>query len=181
VGQGSGRKADFVAQPQDFGGILESAVNWVQENWQNSVSGQPAKFREGPMSVELRIEAQQDLAAEAPVPTKVVGERIWRFLAAVLLFSVGWILWIAYQLNPPMLVTKAAFEAAAKAKAHQNVFGVLAPKPEAEAPKAEAEAAKPEAEAPKPEPVAKEPPVNLEKLKLSESITLPLAQDAKKK
>lgn len=109
-------------------------------------------------------------------PTKAVGEWIWRFLAGVLLFSVGWILWIAYQLNPPMLVTTAAFEAAAKAKASQNATGIIAPKPEAEAPKADGESPKPE-----PEPVAKEPPVNLEKLKLSESITLPLAQDAKKK
>lgn len=133
------------------------------------------------MSGEAQIETEEH------APTKAVGEWTWRFLAAVLLFSVGWILWIAYQLNPPMLVTTAAFEAAAKAKASQNAAGVIAPKPEAQAPKAEGEAAKPEAEAPKPEPepVAKEPPVNppvnLEKLKLSESITLPLAQDAKKK
>lgn len=126
--------------------------------------------------------ATQELA-----PTKAVGEWIWRFLAVVLLFSVSWVLWVAYQLNPPMLVTKAAFEAAAKAKASQNAAGTLVPKPAAEAPKpeADAEAAKAEtvAEAPKPEPepVAKAPPVNLEKLKLSDSITLPLAQDAKKK
>jgi len=104
-------------------------------------------------------------------PTKLVGEWIWRFLAAVLLFSLGWVLWIAYQLNPPILVTTAAFEAAAKAKASQNSAGIIAPKPVAEAPKPE----------PEPEPAAKVAPVNLEKLKLSDSISEPLAQDAKKK
>lgn len=130
-------------------------------------------------------EAQTEMQEHAP--TRAVGEWIWRFLAAVLLFSVGWVLWIAYQLNPPMLVTTAAFEAAAKAKASQNAAGTLVPKPAAEAPKPEADAEAPKAdtvaEAPKPEPepVAKAPPVNLEKLKLSDSITLPLAQDAKKK
>ncbi|MGQ0511113.1 MAG: hypothetical protein ACT4P9_10915 [Betaproteobacteria bacterium] len=120
-------------------------------------------------------------ATQEPAPRKAVGEWIWRFLAVVMLFSVGWVLWVAYQLNPPMLVTTAAFEAAAKARANQNAAGVIVPKPGAEAPKAEPEAPKAEAEAGKPEPVAKEPPVNLEKLKLSDSITAPLAQDAKKK
>lgn len=124
--------------------------------------------------------ANQSVTQEA-LPRKAVGEWIWRFLAAVMLFSVGWVLWIAYQLNPPMLVTTAAFEAAAKAKANQNASGAITAKPEAEAPKPEAEAPKPEAEAPKAEAAPKEPPVNLEKLKLSESITLPLAQDVKKK
>lgn len=112
-------------------------------------------------------EAQTETQEHAP--TRAVGEWIWRFLAAVLLFSVGWVLWIAYQLNPPMLVTTAAFEAAAKAKTSQNAAGLIAPKPGAEAPN------------PEPEPVAKEPPVNVEKLRLSDAITLPLAQDAKRK
>jgi len=129
--------------------------------------------------------ASQTVTQEA-APRKAVGEWIWRFLAVVMLFSVGWVLWIAYQLNPPMLVTTAAFEAAAKAKANQNASGAITAKPEADAPKPEAEAPKPEApkpeaEAPKAEVAPREPPVNLEKLKLSESITLPLAQDAKKK
>jgi len=126
--------------------------------------------------------ANQTVTQE-PAPRKAVGEWIWRFLAAVMLFSVGWVLWIAYQLNPPMLVTTAAFEAAAKARASQNSAGVISQKPGAEAPKAEPEAPKAEAEPPKPEAetVAKEPPVNVEKLKLSDSITAPLAQDARKK
>lgn len=142
-------------------------VDWLQDIRQ--------KVAAGPMST-----ANQTVTQVA-VPRKVVGEWMWRFLAGVLLFSVGWVLWIAYQLNPPMLVTKAAFEAAAKARASQNAAGVIAPKPSAEAPNAEAGAPKAEAEASTPEPVAKEPPVNVEKLKLSDSITSPLAQDAKKK
>ena len=46
----------------------------------------------------------------------VIGEWFWRFLAAVMLFAVGWTIWIFTQLNPPQLITPAAFEAAAKAK-----------------------------------------------------------------
>ena len=121
--------------------------------------------------------------APQPTPRKTVGEWFWRFLAAVMLFSVAWVLWISYQLNPTPLVTAAAFEAAAKAKANQNSSGVIKPpveEPKAEAPKPEAEAPKAEAEAPKPEPVAKEPPVNVEKLKLSDSISTPPAPEAKK-
>jgi hypothetical protein len=108
-----------------------------------------------------------------PTPRKAVGEWFWRFLAAVMLFSVAWVLWISYQLNPTPLATALAFEAAEKARANQNqnASGVI--KPPVEAPK-------PEAEAPKAEPVAKEPPVNVEKLKLSDSISTPPAPEAKK-
>jgi len=88
-----------------------------------------------------------------------LSEWFWRFLATVMLFSVAWTMWIIYQLNPTPLVMNAAFEAAAKAKvnAGQNVQGVIAPPPAA------------------PEPVLpKEPPINPDKLKLSDSIaTLP--------
>lgn len=45
-----------------------------------------------------------------------IGEWLWRFLTIVMMFSVGWTIWIIYQLNPPSLVMNAAFEAAAKAK-----------------------------------------------------------------
>lgn len=131
------------------------------------------------------MSAQAHSEALEHAPTKLVGEWFWRFLAVVLLFSVGWVLWVAYQLNPPMLVTKAAFEAAEKARANQSSAGVIVTKPEVETQNSDAvpDPNKPEAEASKPEaePVAKEPPVNLEKLKLSDSITAPLAQDAKKK
>ena len=108
-----------------------------------------------------------------------LGEWFWRFLAIVMMFSVGWTVWIIYQLNPPPLVMNAAFEAAAKAKGKsatpekQSVHGVITPpagtEAAAKAPEA-APAAAPAPEAPK-EP--KEPPVNPEKLKFSDSIALP--------
>ena len=82
-----------------------------------------------------------------------VSEGFWRVLAAVMLLAVGWAMWIFYQLNPPVVVTSAAFEAAAKAKANQTASGVIqsAPRP---------------AESPA-------PPVDPGKLKLSDSLTLP--------
>ncbi len=88
-----------------------------------------------------------------------IGEWFWRFLAAVMLFAVGWSMWIFYQLNPTPLITDAAYQAAAKAKANagQNAQGVIAPAPVPEPPK----------EAPK------EPPVNAERLKFSDSLSLP--------
>ncbi len=98
----------------------------------------------------------------------MIGEWFWRFLAAVMLFAVGWAIWIFYQLNPPPLITSAAFEAAAKARANagQKVQGVIAPAPAPEAPK-EAEQEAPMA------PSAGEPPINTERLKFSDSLTLP--------
>ena len=99
-----------------------------------------------------------------------ISEWLWRFLATAMMFSVGWTMWIFYQINPTPLITAAAFEAAAKAKsnAQQNTHGVITPA----APAAPVELpAAPE--------TAKEPPVNLEKLKLSDSIAPPVP-DAKK-
>jgi len=105
-----------------------------------------------------------------------LGEWLWRFLAIVMTFSVGWTVWIIYQLNPPPLVMNAAFEAAAKAKGKgalnekQSAQGVIAPSAGADAaskgPDATA-AAPPAPEAPK------QPPINPEKLKFSDSIALP--------
>ena len=101
-----------------------------------------------------------------------IGEWLWRFLAVVMMFSVAWTVWIIYQLNPPPLVMNAAFEAAAKAKGkpaqQQSAQGVIAPSAEAVA---KAPAAQPAA-APVPE-APKEPPINPEKLKFSETIALP--------
>ena len=106
-----------------------------------------------------------------------IGEWLWRFLAIVMMFSVGWTMWIIYQLNPPPLITNAAFEAAAKAKMKgtasekQSAQGVIAPSGGADAASsaAEARAATP----PAPES-PKEPPINPEKLKFSESIAQPV-------
>ena len=113
--------------------------------------------------------------------TTKIGEWLWRFLAVVMMFSVGWTVWIIYQLNPPPLVMDAAFEAAAKAKGKgmpaekQSAHGVIVPP--AVVPPAGADAASRPAEAPVAAlPVStapKEPPVNPEKLKFSDTIVLP--------
>jgi len=85
-----------------------------------------------------------------------IGEWLWRFLAAMMLFAVGWTVWIYYQLNPPALVTDAAFAAAAKAKANagQSTQGVITPAAAPDAPKE-----------------AKEPPINADRLKFSDSLS----------
>jgi len=85
-----------------------------------------------------------------------IGEWFWRFLAGVMLFAVSWTIWIYTQLNPPALVTDAAFAAAAKAKANNagpSTQGVIGPALVPEIPKV--------------------PPVNAEKLKFSESFSAP--------
>ena len=87
-----------------------------------------------------------------------LSEWLWRFLATAMLFAVGWSMWIFYQLNPPPLIMNAAFEAAAKAKANargQNAHGVISP-PAGSAP------AQP-----------REPPINPDKLKFSDSLSVP--------
>jgi hypothetical protein len=86
-----------------------------------------------------------------------ISEWMWRFLAAVMLFAVGWTMWIFYQLNAPPLITNAAFEAAAKANARQNAQGVIAPAPAPAVPAA-----------------PKQPPINADKLKLSEDLSTPV-------
>jgi hypothetical protein len=85
-----------------------------------------------------------------------VSEGFWRLVSAVMLLAVGWALWIFYQINPPPLVTTAAFEAAARAKANQTAHGVIQP-------------------APKPA-VPSDPPVDVGKLKLSDSLAAPPPQ-----
>ena len=96
-----------------------------------------------------------------------LSEWLWRFLAAAMLFSVVWTTWIFYQLNPRPLIMNAAFEAAAKAKANagQNARGVISP---------------PASSAPPPAPApSKEPPINPDKLKFSDSIATPAPEATK--
>lgn len=107
--------------------------------------------------------------AVAPKPQKLIGEWFWRFLAVVMLATVGWVLWIIYQINPQPLITSAGFEAAAKARASQGIKGkiTLVAKPEAVASAVEPA---------KPAPEPKEPPVNAERLKFSNSIETPIPE-----
>ncbi len=107
-----------------------------------------------------------------------LGEWMWRFLAVVMMFSVGWTVWIIYQLNPPPLIMNAAFEAAAKAKVKvkapaekQSAHGVIAPSGGADVASTSAEAP---AAAPKAPEAPKEPPINPDKLKFSETIATPV-------
>ena len=97
-----------------------------------------------------------------------IGEWLWRFLAAVMLFAVSWTIWIYYQLNPPALFTAAAFEAAANANANakQSTQGVIAP---AAAPELQKEPAIKEPAIK--EPAIKEPPINADRLKFSDSLS----------
>lgn len=145
------------------------------------------KEERGPLVMAV---AQQTVAPAAAAP-KQIGEWFWRFLAAVMLATIAWILWVMYQINPQPLITNAAFEAAASARASQAAKGVIAPAPaDGSAPVAAAapgqadpaKAAEPapaEAKAPPPEPKA--PPVNVERLKLSDSIETPIPERGKKK
>jgi hypothetical protein len=124
-----------------------------------------------------------EAAAAAPRPQKMLGEWFWRFLAVVMLFTLGWVLWIIYQINPQPLITPAGFEAAAKARASQDAKGLIKSAAPVAAPAAEAappaEAPKPPAEAAAPAP--KEPPVNVERLRLADSIETPIPERGKKK
>jgi hypothetical protein len=139
--------------------------------------------------------AQQTAApgAAPPKPQKMVGEWFWRFLAVVMLATVGWVVWIIYQINPQPLITKAGFEAAAKARASQDAKGVITPAAPAAAPaavpaadtamqgaaSAQAEGVKPPVQAAPAEP--KEPPVNPERLKFADTIETPIPERGKKK
>ena len=100
----------------------------------------------------------------------MISELFWRFLALAMVATVGWIVWILIQINPQPLVTDAAFEAAAKARATaQDAKGVIV-----SAPAAGAEALAEPRE-------TKEPPVNVDRLKLADSIETPVPERGKKK
>lgn len=120
-------------------------------------------------------------------------EWFWRFLAVVMLLSACWVGWIAVQLSAPGIVLPEAFAAAAQARANQNVSGRIGEPPAGPGASAPAEAlaaaavvASGAAEAPAaPEAMAggtssgriggeREPPVNVDKLRLSGSIETPI-------
>jgi len=114
------------------------------------------------------------MAAQTQITSEAPGRRgdwewFWRFLAAVMVFVVGWVIWIAVQISPQPLVTPAAYEAAAQARASRNAQGVIT----------QAVPREPVA-APKQEP-RKTPPVDVEKLRLSDSLSAPAVQEPGKK
>src|SRR3954469_4501868 len=71
--------------------------------------------------------AAEQTGAPAAVAPKHIGEWFWRFLALIMLASTAWVVWIIYQINPHPLITNAAYEAAASARASQAAKGMIAP------------------------------------------------------
>ncbi len=107
----------------------------------------------------------QEQAAATPEP-RVRGdwEFLWRFVAVALLFALGWVVWFAFQIHPPPIALPAAYEAAAKARANRNAEGRI----------------RGAATAPAARPAPREPTVNVEKLKFSESIETAIPQHPEK-
>lgn len=95
-------------------------------------------------------------------------EWFWRVLAALVLISVSWVGWVAYQLQPRPLLTPLALKAAEQAA--RRPVAVEKPAPLIEMPKPGPVEAKPEPVAAKPEPAA--PPA--ETFKLARSIETPI-------
>jgi MSHA biogenesis protein MshN len=99
-------------------------------------------------------------------------EWFWRILAVLVLISLTWVAWVAYQLQPRNLVTPAALSAAAQSGGGTIVAAkpALAPAP--------APALVQVVEAPKPEPVQAnaEPIKPAETFKLARSIETPIAE-----
>lgn len=104
---------------------------------------------------------------------RMVGEWFWRFLAAAMMVAVGWVAWIVYQLNPPPLATQAAYEAAARARANQTASGLIGMWPGAEPVRPEGAMAQPGAGVAQQAAQSSNPPVNVEKLRLLDTIGAP--------
>jgi hypothetical protein len=110
-----------------------------------------------------------------------IGEWFWRFLAVVMLVVVGWVVWIAIQINPPDIVLPAAYEAAAQGRA-RNSSGTIGGAPVQAPVQAPVDAVAVSSLATGAPPVASvpaapvEPPVNLEKLRRAESIETPIPE-----
>lgn len=117
--------------------------------------------------------------AVKPVGSRRGGhEWFWRVLATLVLVSVAWVGWVAYQLQPRSVLTPLALKAAEQAASRPSSPEKRAPAPmveaptaEAVAPKAQAVARRTEPVAPVAEPVATKP---LETLKLARIIETPI-------
>jgi hypothetical protein len=154
------------------------------------------------MAAEERTMAQQPgerNPAQGGADRHLVGEWFWRFLAVVMVATVGWVIWIAYQISPPAVFTPAAFQAAAQARSSHPpgspTQGTIKAKPAvaqpavapqgagalaagAAAPASTQAPASPAPSAAKASEPSKAPPVNLEKLRLFESLETPIAAKA---
>ena len=130
-------------------------------------------------------------AEQPPRQVKVVSppgsghEWFWRIVAGLMLAAVGWVAWVAYQLQPgPSLATEQAFKAAEQAKmgrisgaqapTNTPAPAVAAPAPAPQPPPASQEVAKPQPQ-PQPQPQEKEAAREAETLRLAQSIQTPIA------
>ena len=114
------------------------------------------------MAAQPNSDVQREVQAAVVPGARSRGdwEFLWRFIAVAMLFEIGWVVWIAIQVNPPGIVLPAAYEAAARALAARNAEGQIR----------SADPAPAAASAPAAPAVPREPPVNVEKLKFSETI-----------
>jgi hypothetical protein len=106
-----------------------------------------------------------------------IGEWFWRFLAVVMLAVIGWVVWIAIQISPPAMVLPAAYEAAAQGRALRNSGGSIGPSTDTVALQAPSDStASPimAAVAVVEPAVQVPPPVNLDKLRMAETIDTPI-------
>ena len=117
-----------------------------------------------------------------PQPVKPVGtargghEWFWRIIAVLVLISLAWIAWVAYQLQPRSIVTPAGLAAGRQAPAPQAAQVAPQPAPPAVEPVKAPEpikAPEPEQAAKAPEP-AKPAPEPVETFRLARSIETPI-------
>jgi hypothetical protein len=65
-------------------------------------------------------------------PAAPAREWFWRILAGLMLLMAAWVAWVAYQIMPASLVTPAAYDALAQARAgnvQQGTIRLAEPKP----------------------------------------------------
>src|SRR5471032_1005639 len=83
-----------------------------------------------------------------PVPARRNWELFWRIMAGIMVFVVGWIIWVLYQISPRPIVTDLAFESQGKIRQSAAAPAAGAPAPAATVippaePKAESAPAQP--------------------------------------
>jgi tetratricopeptide (TPR) repeat protein len=114
-------------------------------------------------------------------PARHGHEWFWRIVAALLLAAVGWVGWVAYQLQPRSLATEQAYRAAEQARSGPIVAATTATPAPATAPVAVAPPPPPVVEEKKPAPPAAtapepKPAEASETFKLARAIETPIAE-----
>lgn len=113
-------------------------------------------------------------------PARKDREWFWRIIALLMVVALGWVGWIAWQLQPrPQVATDQAFRAAESARRAPPPAPAAVPKPAVPAQVAAApEAPKPAAEPAKPEPEAKAPAVEAPAKPAARKLAKPAAEKA---